>query len=323
MRRGGIQQVALRADRAAQRGDDLLTDGVQRRVGDLGEQLREVVEQHPRAVGQHRHRGVRAHGPQRLHAVLGHGGQEDPQFLLGVAEDLLAAGDRHRGVHDVLALRQFLEVDDTGVQPFLVRALRGQLGLDLIVLDDAPADGVDQEHPARLQAALAHHCRGVEVEHAGFGGQYHQPVVGHPEPPRAQTVAVEHRADDPAVGEGDARRTVPRLGQRRVVLVEGPAGRIHLRIVLPRLRDHHQHGVRQRPATEVEQFQHLVETRRVTRGRGADREQPVEVAGDQIAAQQGFSGPHPVAVALDRVDLAVVGDEPEGVRQWPAREGVR
>ena len=34
----------------------------------------------------------------------------------------------------------------------------------------------------------------------------------------------------------------------------------------------------------------------------------VEVAGDQVAGQQRLAGPHPVAVALDGVDLAVVGD---------------
>ena len=39
-------------------------------------------------------------------------------------------------------------------------------------------------------------------------------------------------------------------------------------------------------------------------------------------AQQRLSGPHPVAVALDGVDLAVVGDHPERVGQLPGGEGV-
>ena len=33
----------------------------------------------------------------------------------------------------------------------------GHLGLDLVVLDDAPSNGVDQEHPSGLQPPLAHH----------------------------------------------------------------------------------------------------------------------------------------------------------------------
>jgi hypothetical protein len=40
-------------------------------------------------------------------------------------------------VHDVLALGQVLELDQAGVQPVLVGLLGGELGLDLVVLDDA------------------------------------------------------------------------------------------------------------------------------------------------------------------------------------------
>lgn len=45
--RGRLQDVALGAERGAQRGDQFLADGVQRRVGDLGEELGEVVEEEP------------------------------------------------------------------------------------------------------------------------------------------------------------------------------------------------------------------------------------------------------------------------------------
>ena len=57
---------------------------------------REVVEEQPRPVGQHRDGGVGAHRPDRLGAGAGHRGQQDPQLLLGVAEGLLAAHDRRR-----------------------------------------------------------------------------------------------------------------------------------------------------------------------------------------------------------------------------------
>ncbi len=42
-----VQQVTLGADGRAEAGDNLFTDRVERRVGDLSEELREVVEQHP------------------------------------------------------------------------------------------------------------------------------------------------------------------------------------------------------------------------------------------------------------------------------------
>ena len=120
----GLQQVALRAERGAQRGDQLLADGVQRRVGDLREQLGEVVEEQPRALGERGDRRVGAHGADRLGAGPGHRREDDAQLLLGVAEGLLAAGDRGVGVHDVLALGQVGELDLAGLQPLRVRAAR-------------------------------------------------------------------------------------------------------------------------------------------------------------------------------------------------------
>ncbi len=323
MRRRGVQQIALRADRTAQGGDDLLTQGVERRVGDLGEQLREVVEQQPRPVGQDRHRRIGAHRPDRLHPGACHGRQDDPQFLLGVPEGLLAACDRRPRVHHVLTLRQFLEVDHARMQPLLVRELGGEFGLDLVVLDDPALNSVDQEHLPRLQTPLAHHRCRIEVEHARLGGQHDQPVGGLPESAGPQTVAVQHRPDDPPIGEGHAGRTVPRLHQRGVVFVEGATRRVHLGVVLPGLRDHHQHRMRKRPATQIQELQHLVETRRVAGRRRADREQPLQVPRDVVAGQEGLARPHPVPVALDGVDLAVVGDESERMRQRPTRERVR
>ena len=49
-----VDEVALGTERHAVAGDELLADGVERRVGHLREALGEVVEQHPRTLGQHR-----------------------------------------------------------------------------------------------------------------------------------------------------------------------------------------------------------------------------------------------------------------------------
>ena len=323
--RGGLQEVALRAERRVQRGDQLFADGVQRRVGDLREELGEVVEEEPGALGERGDGRVGAHGADRLGAGLGHRGEDDAQLLLGVAEGLLAAGDRGVGVDDVLALGQVVQLDGAGLDPFPVGLLGGEGALDLVVLDDAVLGGVDEEHPARLEAALADDLGGVDVEHADLGAEDDEAVVGDPVAARAQAVAVEDRADLGAVGEGDARRAVPGFHHGRVVLVERPPGGVHGGVVLPRFRNHHQHAVRERAAAEVEEFEDLVEGGGVGGVGGADGEDPGEVlvaAAEQLRGELGLAGAHPVAVALDGVDLAVVGHEPVRVGQRPAREGV-
>ena len=149
---------------------------------------------------------------------------QDAQLLLGVTEDLLAAGHRLVREHDVLALRQLVELHQPGVQPLVVRVLGGELGLDVVVGADLAALGVDEEHPARLQPALRDDVRGVDVENPGLAAQHDQPVRGLPPATRTQPVAVEDGADDRAVGEAHAGRPVPRLHQARVELVERAAG---------------------------------------------------------------------------------------------------
>ncbi|EWC63630.1 hypothetical protein UO65_1037 [Actinokineospora spheciospongiae] len=321
-RRAGVEQVLLRAHDPLHRGDDLLADRVQRRVGDLGEVLLEVLVEQPRALREHRGRGVGAHRADRLGPGDRHRRQQDLQLLLGVAEGELAAQHRLVGLHDVLAAGQVGELEQPGVQPLPVGLLGGQGGLDLVVVDEPSGLRVHQEHPARPQPALGDHPVRGHVEDTGLAGQHH-PVVGQPPPARrAQPVAVEHGADQGAVGEGDARRAVPGLHQPRVELVEGPPGRVHRAVVLPGLRDHHQHRVRQAAPTQVQQLQHLVEGRGVRTGRVDHRVEPIEVAADQVRGQQRLAGAHPVAVAADGVDLAVVRDVAERVRQRPRREGV-
>ena len=83
-----------------------------------------------------------------------------------------------------------------------------------------PFDVSTRKIAARMEPLLDQHVLGRDVEHADFGRHDDEVVLGHVVARRTQPVAIEHRADDGAVGERDRRRAVPRLHQRRVVLVE-------------------------------------------------------------------------------------------------------
>ena len=257
--RGRLQEIRLGTKGGQQRGDQLFADGIEWWVGDLGEQLGEVVVDQARPLRQHGDGRVRAHRPERLHASAGHGGKDQPELFVGVAEQLLAADDRGVLGGEHRPGRQIVEIDLAGLEPLGVGMLGGQFGLELVVIDDPTGGRVDQEHPTGLQAALAHHLGRWDVEDAYLAGQYHQVVIGHPVAARAQPIAVQDGTDHGAVGEGHGGGSVPWLHQRRVIAVEGSAGRVHGPMVLPRFRDHHQHGMVDGTAAEVEQFQDLVE----------------------------------------------------------------
>ena len=130
------------------------------------------------------------------------------------------------------------------MEPIAIRVFCGERGLDLIVVANLARLDVDQEHPARLQPALGDDDRWIDVDDAGFAGQNDQVIRGSPPPSGTQPVAVEHSADHGAIGEGHAGRTIPRLHERGMKCVEVAASLVHRRRVLPRLRDHHQHGMR-------------------------------------------------------------------------------
>ena len=120
-----LEQVALRPDRRLHRRHQLLADRVERRVGDLREQLLEVVVEQARAIRQHRQRRVGAHRADRLFAVRRHRREQDREIFLRVAEQLLALHDPLvAGRRQVRRRRQILDVDQMVGEPAVRRAAR-------------------------------------------------------------------------------------------------------------------------------------------------------------------------------------------------------
>ena len=317
------QQVRFRTDGGFKASHDLFAFPIERRIGDLCELLGEVVEQHATAVGQCGHRRVVAHGTQRFLAGVGHRGKQELQVLLGVAEGALSTLHGLTGVVDVLALGKFAHFDGVAFHPLTVRVLGSESLLDLLVRNDTAFIGVDEEHLARLEAAFGHdmllsHLR----QHAGFGGEHDVAVIGELPTTRSEAVTVEQRTDLGAIGEDDMRRTVPRLDQRIVVLVERLDIRVELIVLLPCRRQHHGDGMGHGAAGEMQQLKALVEGAGIGIARGGDRQQRLELT-EQFGAQSAFTGGQPVAIALDGVDLAIVGQLTKWLGQRPTRERVR
>ncbi len=173
-------------------------------------------------------------------------------------------------------------------------------------------------HPPLQQYSLRRN-----VQHAGFRRHDNQIVLRNVVARRTQSVAIEHGADLPTVRERDGRGAVPRLHQARVVLVERPLGVVHALVVRPRLRNHHHHRVRERAAREHEELEGVVEHRRVAAVRIDDRKNLLHVFAEGVGFEQRLARLHPVVVAAQRIDLAVVRKVAVRMCAVPARERVR
>ena len=97
-----IEKIRAGTDQRHQRHHRLFANRIDRRVGDLGEALLEVVEEHLRAVREDCGRRVATHRTDRVLTLGRHRLEEELDVLLGVAEGLLSAAQRlgvrpHRG----------------------------------------------------------------------------------------------------------------------------------------------------------------------------------------------------------------------------------
>ena len=240
-----------------------------------------------------------------------------------VTEGLLAVEQRNAAlVLNRRVMRQGFDAHLAVVQPFLIGLRVGKLRLDLVVGDDAAFFEVDQQHLARLQPPLLDNHFLRHGQHAGFGGEDHAIVRGHDIAGGAQAVAVERGANLTAVGEGDGRRAVPGLHDRRVVFVKGAPLLVHQRVAGPCLWDQQHHRMREAVAALDQEFERIVEAGRVGLALIGNRPKLGNIVPEQRRGHARLPGRHPVHIAAQRVDLAIVADHPVGVRKAPGREGV-
>ena len=149
---GVLEHVAVIAQIEHGRRHEALAERVDGRVGDLREELVEVVEERARVAREHGERNVGAHRGQGRLARVGHGAHGLLDVIEVVAVAGKALGKRHLGVDSLkgvaLALGEVCHREGLLVNPVAEGFLCGKVGLDLVIPDDAALGGVDDEHLA-------------------------------------------------------------------------------------------------------------------------------------------------------------------------------
>ena len=182
------------------------------------------------------------------------------------------------------------------------------------VPEDGAGTCVDEQHLPRAEPSLFNDPTRGEIDHADLARQDHQTVIRAPEPARTEAVPVKDRARHDAVGERQRRGAVPRLGQAGVVSEERAGLLIELGVPLPGRRDQHEQRVGEVASGGGQQLDDVVEHRAVAAARLDDRQ--------EFRGKLRFPRPRPDDVPLQRVDLAVVREHPEGLGEVPGGERV-
>ena len=178
-------------------------------------------------------------------------------------------------------------------------------------------DEVEPEQGTGAEAPVAFDFLGGDVENARFGGEHEKPCLRERPPGRTQSVAVQRRTQARTVGEADCCWAVPRLHQGGVVFVERAHVVADVVFRAPRLWDEHHHRVRRIASGRDEQLEHVVQRGRVGLSAVDDRQQLLQLVAEQRRGERAFARGEGVEVALERVDLAVVGDGAERMREFP------
>ena len=198
----------------------------------------------------------------------------------------------------------------------------GKRSFDLFVIDHAALLKVDQEHLARLQAPFSNDLVLWNRQHARLGRHDDQVIIGHAVTRRAQAVTVQRGTNLATIGEHNRRWAVPRLKHGGVVFVKRFAPLVHGGVLLPWFGNHHHYGLTDRVTRHRQQLQAVVKGSGVRLVGKADGVKLLQIGAKHRRRHHTFTCFHPVVVALNGVDLAVVRYVAVRVRQRPFRKGV-
>ncbi len=298
----------------AQRHHHRLAKRIDRGIGHLREALAKIGVDALRKLRERGNRRVVAHAPHGVGAGTAHGLEHVPEVLETVAEPALKLAE-------LLGLRGGRHPRRVGLEPGHVARHPAGIGppsrdleLGVEIADDLPAPGVHQEHLSRPHLPALDHVRGIEIQQAHLGPCGHQAIAPDLVATRAKAVAIDDRAGHDTVGERHCRGPIPRLVHALVILVEGFDGGVQVGILLPRLRDHHHEGVDGVPTGSRKQLHRVVQAGRVAALLPDHLPNPIHLGAPERRIEQRLPHGHGVSVAPQRIDLAVVGQQPERLR---------
>ena len=198
--------------------------------------------------------------------------------------------------------------------------VNGETLEDIAPAQKEPRGWVRENHFAGAETLALRDSRFFQVNEAGFRARDQQAVVRERVAHRPQAVAIELGTNKFAVGENEGGGPVPRLALLRKRAQSAAHIAREQRVFLEGRRNHGEHGLFRGQPFEQSQLKTVIETRGIADvffqdGKPRAHRKP--------RTNFALLGAQPAAVRDDGIDLAVMRDVAERLRQMPGRLGVR
>ncbi|MCG3140895.1 MAG: hypothetical protein HDKAJFGB_02043 [Anaerolineae bacterium] len=149
-----------------------------------------------------------------------------------------------------------------------------------------------------------------------------------------QTIAVERHSRDAAIGKTERGGTVPRLHQRRVIMIKRFDFRMQVAHIFPRFGNEHHHRVRQFASAHRNEFERIIQNSRIRRRQIQQRlyrtfavpfvaaKRSARMGAQERRIEIGRARVHPRNVARQRIYFAVMTHRAKRLREFPRRKSV-
>ncbi len=138
---------------------------------------------------------------------------------------------------------EFAQLQTVFIDPTAIRLLLSQGFLELVIGDEFTRFRVSGEHLTGSKSAFPDDRRIVENHRARFGADVENSILGDLVARWSQPVAIQRSTQFFTICEYKAGRSIPRLGERPVILIERPEIIGNVLIVAVGWRDQHAHRV--------------------------------------------------------------------------------
>ena len=304
-----------------QRHHKLLTNRIDSRIRHLRKLLSEIVKQNLRTITNHRQRRIITHSRHRLLPRSTHRNQRTVDILLPKAKSTQLPLIVSDPILNLTTTFEFLKLNTIRRQPMTIRMLMSQPLLNLTIIINTPLQSINQQNLTRLQPTLAHHIARLEIHDPHLARHDHQPLLRNRIARRTQTITIQHTTSETPIRKHQRSRPVPRLHQDRIILIESLQVFTDRILVVKRLRHQDSHSLRQAHAAHHQKLKDIIQTRRITHILLHDRTNIPDVA-QSLTTQHTLASLHPATVAPHSINLTIVTQEAERLRQFPLRESI-